>query len=80
VSHFRWISVRKTDEHIVRLACVALGVSPSAHDEWCEKHEPRPSPCDLDKAYLANEIRMVHNNIDDSHGSPCLINELNLRQ
>jgi transposase InsO family protein len=23
-----------------------------------------------------NEIRLVHNNIDDSHGSPCLINEL----
>ena len=76
MSRYRWISARKTEGHNVRLACRALRVSPSSYYEWREKHERGPSPRDLIEAYLVNEIRAIHDHLDDSYGSPRLTTEL----
>jgi transposase InsO family protein len=52
-----------------------MQVSSSGYYEWRAAHE-QPSERDLNEAYLANEIRVIHDQLDDSYGSPRLVNEL----
>ena len=76
MSRFRWIYAQKAEGHSVRLACSALCVAPSSYYEWQTRHGGGPSETDLDEAYLVNEIRLIHDTLDDSYGSPRLARAL----
>ena len=79
MTRYRWIAARKAEGHHVRLACRALRVAPSCYYEWATRHGAGPNDADLEEAYLVNEIRDIHDTLDDSYGSPRLTKELNLR-
>ncbi|MGC2484880.1 MAG: IS3 family transposase [Acidimicrobiales bacterium] len=76
MSRYRWVRARKAEGHNVRLACRALRIAPSSYYEWCARHGEGPSEADLNEAYLVNEIRDIHDTLDDAYGSPRLTSEL----
>jgi putative transposase len=51
-------------------------VAPSSYYDWHHAHGAGPTPSEIDEAYLVNEIKAIHNTLDDSYGSPRLTHEL----
>lgn len=75
MSRYRWVRARKAEGYEVASACRAMQVSSSGYYEWRSAHE-QPSERDLAEAYLVNEIRDIHDTLDDAYGSPRLTSEL----
>ena len=75
MSRYRHVSAMKAAGFPVVAACDAAEVSPSAYYDWVAK-SAGPTGADWDEALVVNEIRKVHEQLDDSYGSPRMTSEL----
>jgi len=75
VSRYRHVSAMKADGFPIEAACVAAEVSTSAYYDWAAR-SGGPSDAEWDEALLINEMRRVHDDLDDTYGSPRMTDEL----
>jgi putative transposase len=80
VTKYRWIAARKAEGFAVRLCCSVTAVAPSSYYDWHHAHGAGPTSHEIDEAYLVNEIKAIHDTLDDSYGSPRLTHELARRR
>lgn len=76
MSRYRWIDARKAEGFDVAPACQVAEVSTSSYYDWLVKLAAGPSAAEWDDALLINEMREVHDQLDDSYGSPRMTDEL----
>jgi transposase InsO family protein len=58
------------------MACVAAGVSRQAFYDWAAREAAGPTPAQLAEAALVGEMRKIHDELDDTYGSPRMGPEL----
>lgn len=75
MSCYRWIDARKAERFDVAAACRTAEVSTSAFYDWLAR-SARPTDAERDEALLINEMRKVHDELDDTYGSPRMTDEL----
>ena len=75
MSRYCWIGARKAEGFPVDAACAVAEVSTSAFYEWVGRCAG-PSDAEWDEALLVNEMRRVHDELDDTYGSPRMTDEL----
>ena len=75
MSRYRWIDARKAEGFEVAAACLTAEVSTSAFYEWLDR-SAAPTDAEWDEALLINEMRRVHDEVDDTYGSPRMTDEL----
>jgi len=79
VSRCRFVSAMKAESFPVETACEVTGVSTSAYYGWLAKVAAGPTDAEWHEALLINEMRKVHEHLDDSYGSPRMTDELRSR-
>jgi putative transposase len=79
VSRYRFVSAMKAEGFPVDAACEAAEVSTSAYYDWLAKVTAGPTDAEWDEAQVINEMRKVHDQLDDSYGSPRMTDELRSR-
>jgi len=75
VSRYRHVSAMKAEGFPVEAACEAAEVSTSAYYEWLAR-SAAPTDAEWDEALLINEMRRVHDEVDDTYGGPRMTDEL----
>jgi transposase InsO family protein len=65
----------KAEGFPVEAACEAAEVSASAYYDWLTR-SAGPTEAEWDEALLVNEMRSVHDELDDTYGSPRMTDEL----
>jgi putative transposase len=78
VSRYRHVSAMKAEGFPIDAACAAAEVSTSAYYDWLERSKA-PTEAEWDEALLINEMHMVHDDLDDTYGSPRMTDELAAR-
>ena len=58
------------------MACTAAGVSRQAFYDWVARQAAGPTPAELAEARLVAEMRKIHDELDDTYGSPRMGPEL----
>ena len=76
MSRYRWVDCQKAAEFPVRTACEVAEVSTSAYYAWSQKVAAGPTAGEWDEAQLVNAIIDVHQNLDDTYGSPRMTDQL----
>jgi putative transposase len=76
VSRYRFVSTMKAEGFPVDAACEVAEVSTSAYYEWTAKTGAGPTDAEWDEALVINEMHKVHDDLDDSYGSPRMTTEL----
>ncbi len=79
MSRYRFVSTMKAESFPVEAACGVAEVSTSAYYQWLAKVAAGPTDAEWDETLLINEIRKVHDHLDDSYGSPRMTDELRSR-
>jgi len=75
VSRYRFVSAMKAEGFPVEAACEAAEVSTSAFYGWLAR-SGGPTDAEWEEALLINEMRRVHDELDDTYGSPRMTDEL----
>ena len=75
MSRHRFFSTVKAEGFPVEAACEVAEVSTSAHYDWLAR-SAAPSDAEWDEALLVDEMRRVHDELDDTYGSPRMTDEL----
>ena len=75
VNRYRFVSAMKAESFPVDVACEVAEVSTSAYYEWVAKTAASPTDAEWDEALGINEMRKVHDHLDDSYGSPRMTTE-----
>jgi len=75
VSRYRFVSTVKAEGFPVEAACEVAEVSTSAYYEWLAR-SAAPTEAEWDEALVINEMRRVHDELDDTYGSPRMTDEL----
>jgi transposase InsO family protein len=75
VSRYRFVSTVKAEGFPVEAACEVAEVSTSAYYDWLAR-SAAPSDAEWDEALLVDEMRRVHDELDDTYGSPRMTDEL----
>ncbi len=75
MSRYRHVSTMKAEGFPVEAACEAAEVSASAYYDWLTR-SAGPTEAEWDEALLVNEMRSVHDELDDTYGSPRMTDEL----
>lgn len=78
MSRYRHVSSMKADGFPIEAACAAADVSTSAYYDWLVR-SAAPTEAEWDEALLINEMRTVHDDLDDTYGSPRMTDELAAR-
>ena len=68
--HYAWVDSRKAEGFPVVSACRVAEVSTSAYYEHKVREAAGATEADWDEAILINEMWDIHNNVNDSYGSP----------
>jgi putative transposase len=76
VSRYRFVSTVKAEGFPVDAACEVAEVSTSAYYGWAAKTAAGPTVAEWDEALVINEMHKVHDDLDDSYGSPRMTTEL----
>ncbi len=75
MSRYRFVSTVKAEGFPVEAACEVAEVSTSAYYEWLAR-SAAPTEAEWDEALVINEMRRVHDELDDTYGSPRMTDEL----
>lgn len=75
MSRYRHVSAMKAEGFAIRAACDAAEVSTSAYYDWLTR-SAGPTDAEWNEALLINEMRRVHDELDDTYGSPRMTDEL----
>ncbi len=78
MSRYRFVSAVKAEGFPVEAACETVEVSTSAYYDWLAR-AAGPTDAEWDEALLINEMRKVHDDLDDTYGSPRMTDELRSR-
>ena len=76
MSRYRFVSTVKAEGFPVDAACEVAEVSASAYYEWAAKTAAGPTEAEWNEALVINEMHKVHDDLDDSYGSPRMTTEL----
>jgi transposase InsO family protein len=78
VSRYRHVSAMKAEGFPIQAACAAAEVSASSYYDWLTRSSG-PTEAEWDEAIVINEMVDVHENLDDTYGSPRMTDELRRR-
>ena len=76
MSRYRFVSAMKAEGFPIEAACATAEVSSSAYYGWLAKVAGGPTEAEWDEALVINEMRKVHEHLDDTYGSPRMTEEL----
>jgi putative transposase len=76
VTRYWWVTARKAEGFPTTMACTAAGVSRQAFYDWVARQAAGPTPAQLAEARLVAEMRKIHDELDDTYGSPRMTPEL----
>jgi len=76
MSRYMWVDARKAEGFEVKAACQAIEVPTSSYYDFKVREASGPSEEEWDEAILINEMRKVHDDLDDAYGSPRMTDEL----
>ena len=79
MSRYRWVDSQRAEKFPVAAACRAAGVSRQAYYEWKEREAAGPSPAEREEACVVAEMKAVHEELDETYGSPRMTRELRRR-
>lgn len=75
MTRYRFVSTMKAEGFSVHAACEAAEVTRSSYYDWLERSKS-PTEAELFEALLVNEMHAVHDQLDDTYGSPRMTAEL----
>lgn len=78
MSRYRHVSAMKAEGFPIQAACAAAEVSASSYYDWLTRSSG-PTEAEWDEAIVINEMVDVHENLDDTYGSPRMTDELRRR-
>ena len=76
MSRYRWIDARKAEGFPVAAAAVRWPRSPPRPTTTGSARSAGPTDAEWDEAILVNEMREIHDDLDDTYGSPRMTDEL----
>jgi transposase InsO family protein len=76
VSRYCWVDARKVEGFSVVAACKVAKVSTSSYYDFEKRLREGPTDATWSEALLVNELYDVHQNLDDTYGSPRMTDEL----
>ena len=76
MTRYRWVAARKAEGFPTKMACRAAGVSRQAFYDWRVREAAGPTPAQQAEARLVGEMRRIHDDLDDTYGSPRMTPEL----
>ena len=79
MTRYRWVADQKADGFPATTACEIAGVSRQAFYDWCAREAAGPTEAQLEEARLIQEMREIHDEFDETYGSPRMAVELTNR-
>ncbi len=76
MTRYRWVAARKAEGFPGTMACNAAGVSRQSFYDWRAREMAGPTAAEQAEAVLVEEIREIHDEFDESYGSPRMTVEL----
>lgn len=76
MTRYCWVAARKAEGFPTTVACQVAGVSRQAFYDWRARDAAGPSEADRVEASLVQEMREIHDEFDESYGSPRMTVEL----
>lgn len=76
MTRYRWVAARKADGFPATMACAAAEVSRQAFYDWTARDAAGPTPAEEAEARLVAAMRAIHDDLDDTYGSPRMGPEL----
>ncbi len=76
MTRYRWVAARKVEGFPTTAACEIADVSRQAFYDWLQRETAGPTEAELAEADLVQEIREIHDEFDESYGSPRITAEL----
>jgi transposase InsO family protein len=79
VTRYRWVAARKAEGFPTTTACEVADVSRQAFYDWRQRDIAGPSEAEQSEAALVQEMREIHDEFDETYGSPRMTFELRNR-
>lgn len=76
---YRWVLARKAEGFPITVACRAAEVSRQAFYDWAQRLKAGPTVAELAEEALVEAIREIHDEFDETYGSPRMTVELTNR-
>lgn len=76
MTRYRWVAARKAEGFPTTAACEIADVSRQAFYDWLQRETAGPTETELAEVELVQEIREIHDEFDESYGSPRITAEL----
>ena len=76
MTRYRWVAARKAEGFPTTTACEVADVSRQAFYDWRQRETAGPTPAQQAEAVLVEEMREIHDEFDESYGSPRMTVEL----
>jgi len=79
VTRYEWVADRKAEGFPTTKACQAAAVSRQAFYDWCRRQTAGPTAAEVAEAGLVQVMREIHDEFDETYGSPRMTVELGNR-
>lgn len=76
MTRYRWVAARKAEGFPTTTACEVAQVSRQAFYDWRARHEAGPTVAETAEAELVGVMREIHDEFDETYGSPRMTVEL----
>ncbi len=76
MTRYRWVASRKAEGFPTTKACEVAGVSPQAFYDWRRRQASGPTAAEQQEARLVQVMREIHDEFDETYGSPRMTVEL----
>lgn len=76
MTRYCWVAARKAEGFPTTAACDAAGVSRQAFYDWCAREAAGPTEAEMAEAELVQVMREIHDEFDETYGSPRMTVEL----
>ncbi len=79
MTRYRWVAFRKAEGFPISAACDVADVSRQSFYDWCQRRAAGPTVAERVEAALVQEMREIHDEFDETYGSPRMTVELGNR-
>lgn len=76
MTRYRWVAARKAEGFPTTTACEVAEVSRQAFYDWHQREAAGPTGAEAVEAVLVQEMREIHDEFDETYGSPRMTVEL----
>lgn len=76
MTRYRWVAARKAEGFPTTTACEVAGVSRQAFYDWRRRQASGPTAAEQEEACLVQVMREIHDEFDETYGSPRMTVEL----